>query len=132
MQTTNVYDTYWTFTAERQNIFFRRLSGAPRPWTADPILATHKFTNAYRASDRVSQYLIRHVIYEGGQQPEEVLFRIILFKLFNSISTWELLSRELGLLSWGTFTFDKYDRVLTAALARGQRILHHGKRRVGV
>jgi len=117
-----VYDTYWRFATERQEIFFRRLRGTPPPWTTDPILATHKFTNAYRASDRVSQYLIRHVIYEGSQKAEEVLFRTILFKLFNSITTWQLLVRELGSPSWSAFAFEKYDAVLTAALARGQRI----------
>ena len=36
------------------------------PWTSDYILQTYKFTNTYRASDRVSQYLINNVIYTGG------------------------------------------------------------------
>lgn len=117
-----MYDTYWSFATERQDIFFRRLRGMPPPWTTDPILAVHKFTNTYRASDRVSQYLIRNVIYEGDQQPEEVFFRTILFKLFNSIGTWELLKQHLGVISWATFAFDTYDAVLSAALARGQRI----------
>src|SRR4051812_44983673 len=57
-----VYDTYWKFAAERQEVFFRRLAGGRGPWTSDPVLNEFKFTNAYRASDRVSQYLIRHVI----------------------------------------------------------------------
>ena len=66
---TVVYDSYWRFAAERQEVFFRKLEGRPAPWTDDPIIARHKFTNAYRASDRVSQFLIRHVIYEGEQSP---------------------------------------------------------------
>ncbi len=69
---TVVYDTLWQFAAERQGVFFRKLEGCPPPWTQDPIMARHKFTNAYRASDRVSQYLIRHVIYEGDQSPGDV------------------------------------------------------------
>lgn len=121
-QASPVYDTYWKFARERQEIFFRRLRGTPPPWTTDPILAAHKFTNAYRASDRVSQYLIRNVIYGGEQKPEEVFFRTLLFKLFNSITTWELLQQHLGTLSWATFTFDRYDAVLYAALERGERI----------
>ncbi len=56
---TVVYDTYWRFAAERQAIFFRRLQRQPPPWTEDQILRVHKVTNAYRASDRTSQYLIR-------------------------------------------------------------------------
>ena len=62
------------------------------------MLATYKFTNAYRASDRVSQYLIRNVIYRDDlpMSPHEVFFRILLFKLFNKIETWELLERAIG------------------------------------
>lgn len=119
---TEVYDTYWRFAAERQAIFFRKMSETIPPWTDDPILAKYKFTNAYRASDRVSQYLIRHVIYAGEQTPEEILFRILIFKTFNRISTWELLERSLGTVRYTTYDYKAYDRVLSAALAKGERI----------
>jgi hypothetical protein len=122
VRTTAVFDTYWRFAAERQAVFFRRLEGAASPWTQDPVLTRHKFTNAYRASDRVSQYLIREVAYRGRQQPDEVVFRIVLFKLFNRIATWELLERELGEVAWDGFDVDRYDVVLSGALARGKRI----------
>src|SRR5882757_2662938 len=85
-----VFDSYWQFAAERQAIFFRRISGEAAPWTEDEILSTFRFTNAYRASDRVSQYLIRHVIYDGDHSAQDLVFRIILFKLFNKIETWQL------------------------------------------
>ena len=62
----------------------------------DPVLAAYKFTNGYRASDRVSQYLIRSVIYAGSQKPGELFFRTLLFKLFNRITTWELFERGDG------------------------------------
>src|ERR1051325_10092909 len=65
LRPTVVFTTYWRFAAERQKIFFRRLKKPNPPWTTDPLLQQHKFTNAYRASDRVSQYLIRHVIYSS-------------------------------------------------------------------
>jgi len=119
---TEVYDTYWRFAAERQAIFFRRQQGCPAPWTTDVILQAHKFTNAYRASDRVSQYLIRHVIYEGDQTPNEVFFRIILFKLFNKIETWELLKNTFGELRWDEYDFDRYDQPLNDAFESGHRI----------
>jgi hypothetical protein len=119
---TEVFDTYWRFAAERQMIFFRRLEGAPYPWTADPILGCYKFTNAYRASDRVSQYLIRRVIYSGDQSPDEIFFRIILFKIFNRIETWELLERNLGELRYSEYSFDRYDAILTGAMSQGEAI----------
>ena len=56
-----VLDTYWKFAKLRQDIFFNKIEGNTYPWTKDDILRKHKFTNAYRASDRVSQYLIRYL-----------------------------------------------------------------------
>ena len=60
---TEVFNSYWYFAAERQCIFFKKLRRCSPPWTEDQILTRYKFTNAYRASDRVSQYLIKNVIY---------------------------------------------------------------------
>ncbi len=62
LKATVVYDTYWKFAVERQNIFFKRMLGNADNVTDDTILQEYKFTNAYRASDRVSQYLIKNVI----------------------------------------------------------------------
>ena len=119
---TVVYDSYWKFAAERQEVFFRKLEGHPAPWTDDPIIARHKFTNAYRASDRVSQFLIKHVVYEGEQSPEELFFRTILFKLFNKIETWEMLQDRLSTLCYADYSFQRYDEVLAEAQASGSRI----------
>ena len=119
---TIVFDAYWRFAAERQQIFFRRFDGCPPPWTADTTLAHHKFTNAYRASDRTSQYLIRRVIYEGDQTPKEVFFRILVFKIFNKIATWELLRQKLGQISYADYSFKRYDSVLSESLKEGKSI----------
>lgn len=121
-QPTAVYDTYWRFAAERQEIFFRRCHQTPPPWTSDPILTVFKFTNAYRASDRVSQYLIQKVIYRGEQSEEEIFFRTILFKLFNKIETWELLESAFGHVSYHDFSFEAYDDLLMDALSRSETI----------
>jgi len=119
---TVVFDTYWRFATERQAIFFHRFSGQSGPWTNDPILLHYKFTNAYRASDRVSQYLIRQVIYAGSQTHRDLFFRTILFKLFNRIETWEKLESSLGELSAKTFDFAKYDAVLTSIVEAGETL----------
>src|SRR5262249_32462813 len=109
---------------ERQNVFFRRLERRPLPWTDDPVLKAHKFTNAYRASDRVSQYLIRRVIYRSDlpDDPAEIVFRIMLFKLFNQIQPQELLEKHLGTLTYDGYSFKRYEQVLGRAMARGQKI----------
>lgn len=116
-----VYDTYWKFATERQNIFFNRIRDN-KVWTKDKILTEHKFTNAYRASDRVSQYLIREVIYGFEQEPKEVLFRILLFKIFNKIETWNALINALGNISYKTYDFESYDNVLSELMNSGETI----------
>lgn len=108
MKPTKIYDTYWDFAIERMKIFYGHK-------TEDPILQEYKFTNCFRATDRVSQYLIRHVIYGEGldMHPSEVVFRILLFKTFNKIETWELMCRGLGYTpTEKRFSFDKYTNML--------------------
>ena len=108
-----VYNTYWKFATKRQEVFFKRFNGESFPWSKDVILNQYKFTNVYRASDRVSQYLIKNVIYKGSQNPVEIFFRILLFKIFNRISTWEYLEEKLGKLSFKNYSFRKYNTILT-------------------
>jgi hypothetical protein len=122
LPTTPVFDIYWRFAFERQEMFYRRVEGAQPPWTTDPILRVYRFTNPYRAADRVSQYLIRHVIYDGDQSAEEVCFRTLLFKVFNRIETWTLLKEQIGTLSWRSFDLKQYDAVLGGAMRRGAKI----------
>ncbi len=122
LKPTPVFDSYLRFAVERQNIFWRRLEGKDAPWTDDPILSKWKFTNAYRVLDRVSQYLIREVIDKGKQSIDEIFFRVILFKIFNRIETWELLQSQLEPISFHGFSFDKFDSVLSQAMAEGKAI----------
>lgn len=121
---TVVYDSYWKFAAIRQEIFFNRLYRRDYPWTSDPILKEYKFTNAYRASDRVSQYLIKNVIYDESapSTSKEILFRILLFKLFNKIETWELLKQKFGQITYEDYKFEYYNELLMNAITRGKRI----------
>lgn len=123
-KTTVVYDSYWKFAALRQEIFFNRFNNEPFPWSSDAVLNEYKFTNAYRASDRVSQFLIKEVIYnkEYPKSPKEIIFRVFLFKLFNKIETWELLSKAFGILTYEDYNFSQYDDVLNAAIMSGKRI----------
>jgi hypothetical protein len=136
-----VYETYWYLAAERQRIFFANIKDPyGHPHTDDPILQTYKFTNAYRASDRVSQYLIREVIYADGwreRSVEDTFFRILLFKIFNRISTWELLQDAFDELHAETFDPDAFAEVLESAMQAnnavysGAYLMASGKRAFG-
>ena len=118
-----VYNLYWYFAAERQNIFYKKLEGKQAPWTEDKILQEYKFCNSYRASDRVSQYLIKNVIYNGKRYSnEDMIFRIILFKIFNKESTWEILLDKLGDITLDKFSFKDYCNILEEAKENGNKI----------
>lgn len=118
-----IYDLYWYFANERQNIFIKKLNGDTPPWTNDSILKTYKFCNSYRVNDRVSQYLLKNVIYNGKTyKDEDMLFRIILFKLFNKESTWELLLKEFKDITLSTFDMKEYSKVLTNAINNNIKI----------
>lgn len=118
-----IYDLYWYFANERQNIFIKKLNGDTPPWTNDPILKTYKFCNSYRVNDRVSQYLLKNVIYNGKTyKDEDMLFRIMLFKLFNKESTWELLLKEFKDITLSTFDMKEYSKVLTNAINNNIKI----------
>lgn len=124
METTAVFESYWRFATERQQIYFRRLVDPIGPWTSDPILSVYRFTNAYRAADRVSQYLIREVQShpDRSQDPIELFFRTMLFKLFNKVETWEALEARLGPLSWRTTSLNAICELMDGMLARGRRL----------
>ena len=108
---------YFYFIQERMNIFWRKYNDADQ-LTDDPIFQTYKFTNVYRACDRVSQYLIKNVIYKDLDRytPEDVLLRILVFKVFNKIETWEYLNGK-NEITTKTFNVQK----LTDALTRRQQ-----------
>ena len=119
------FDTYWQFAALRQEVFFNKMKNVPPPWTSDPILNTYKFCNAYRVSDRVSQYLIKNVIYDENRSKneEEVLFRILLFKIFNKIETWKYLENRIGdYITLSNFDFNIYSKILEEAMDSGYAI----------
>lgn len=80
------------------------------------------FVRKYKI-DRVSQYLLKNVIYNGYQYTEEdMIFRIVLFKLFNKESTWELLSSKMGDIRLSNFDFDKCKKILEGAVLDNVKI----------
>lgn len=117
-----IFDTYWRFAAMRQEVFFNKINNVPPPWTSDSIINTYKFCNAYRASDRVSQYLIKNVIYDENRSKneEEVILRILLFKIFNKIETWEYLENRIGdYITLSNFNSNAYSDILQEAMNLG-------------
>jgi hypothetical protein len=119
LRPTIVADTYWRLAAERQRVYQARLDGDRPPWTGDEILSSHRFTNCYRAADRVSQALITQASYRGSQDPAEVLFRTLLFRIFNRPQTWNSLVTQIGEITWTEYSFRRYTAALAAKAAEG-------------
>jgi hypothetical protein len=115
----DAFKYYFHFMNERMSIFWRKFYQDSSPWTDDNILLTNKFTNVYRSCDRVSQYLIRNVIYGSGNfNDRDVLFRILIFKIFNKIETWEYLEKNLGEISLSTFNVSYMSKLLSDRIAQ--------------
>jgi len=119
--TSNVIRSYWTFAAERQHVYHARLAGEPGPWTVDPVISKFRFTNAYRAADRVSQDLIR-IAYAGSQDSCDVLLRVLLFRFFNKPSTWGMLEKTFGDINYESYDINGFADVLDRMLSRGERV----------
>ena len=94
--TTEGYDCYWVFASARQQIYYKRLAGLSKSCTSDSILSIYRFTNPYRASDRVSQYLINEVQYNQKWDWQDTFVRTLLFKIFNRIDTWQHICSQIG------------------------------------
>lgn len=119
-----VYDTYWRFAFERQRVFFNKLRQV-HPLTLDTIMQKYRFTNVYRASDRVSQFLIKDVVYSGDYSVKDVFFRIVLFKLFNRIETWKYLENCMGPVLWENYRYNSWCNQLDL-LVRSKHCLYSG------
>ena len=53
---------------------------------------------------------------------ENQFFRILLFKLFNRIETWEALEEKFSSLSYQNYSFEHYDDFFTRMLEQKQKI----------
>ncbi|MDE0375637.1 MAG: putative DNA base hypermodification protein [bacterium] len=119
---TEVFWSYWYLAAERQRVFFRRILGLPGPWTHDSVISQYRFTNAYRSADRVSQYLLQQVIYDRDRDAVDTILRVLLFKVFNRIETWEWLVSHVGEPDALSFDAGVYTRVLDERFNSGGRL----------
>ena len=119
---TEVFWSYWHLAAERQRVFFRRVLGLPGPWTDDSVISQYRFTNAYRSADRVSQYLLQQVIYDRDRDAIDTIMRVLLFKVFNRIETWEWLVSHVGEPDTSSFDAGVYTRILDKRFSSGDRL----------
>ena len=118
----SLYSTLWRFASERHRVYLQRVAGQPQPWTGDSVLSTYRFTNAFRAADRVSQYLIRMAYSDHDATDDTLFLRTTLFKIFNKIDTWESIVRETGSPTADRFDYLACDELLDRRRKLGKTI----------
>lgn len=84
--------TFLAFVEERHRIWEQRQQGLPQPWTADPVLATRKFTNVFRVLDPGSQF----VFDIEADTAWDTLARLFFYRYTNLPATWDHVKSVLG------------------------------------
>lgn len=107
-----IFKYYFEFIKERIDIFWNKFEDKKNIKTNNEIFLNNKFTNVYRILDRVSQYLVRNVIYQWNYKSEDILFRILLFKIFNKIDTWEYITKTIWEITLKSFNSSMFTKIL--------------------
>jgi hypothetical protein len=91
-------DAYWRFASVRLGQYHDR-AGWSYPYPYDPVVAGWRFTNTFRASDRVSQELI--AVQLAVPDPADRVLATVLFRLFNRPATWYHLAARTDVTAGG-------------------------------
>ena len=106
---------------ERQSIYHKRMVlKEPPPWTDDTVLRNYFFTNVYREEDKGTVFLIRNLI--RIEDDNDLLFAIMVYRLFNDIDTFRFLMLRCKMTRWGTWDWERASRYLNAYENHGNRV----------
>jgi hypothetical protein len=113
------------FVWEREAIRLGREAGLPREkWTDDPVFRKYKFTNVRRRDDRVSQWIITHLIQPAVEDGDEHLwFTLLIARLINWPPTLTKLI-VAGVIPCAPDRFDpaRFEAVLEAAKGEQSKV----------
>lgn len=113
-------DLFWYWVNERQCIYVKKRAGGPWPWTDDDILQTYKFTNVYRNLDAVTVSLHELVFASKKYRSQsELMFAIILFRMFNWPMTFKRLENAELDINWNE---KKASEILNSAKRSGEQV----------
>lgn len=112
---------FWNFVVERQSIYHKRMVlGELPPWTTDRTLRDYFFTNVYREEDKGTIFLLRNIL--KIQDDKDLLFGIMIYRLFNDIDTFRFLWLRCKQTRWGDWEWDRAARYLVAYENHGNRV----------
>ena len=87
-------DLFWKYIIERYKIYLKKKSGEEYPWTEDDILLKWKFTNVFRETDPGTLFVINNIIPNFFSDFENLLFNIIIYRIYNKIDTFEHIGNQ--------------------------------------
>lgn len=95
---------FWKFVAKRQEVWYYS-KVLNRPIIAgDEILRKYRFCNVYRFLDRGTAYSIEKFLWpEKPLAPEDLVFRIVLYRILNKPDTWERIGQGLNRFDLAVF-----------------------------
>lgn len=93
---------FFDFMAAREALRLKKESGAPWPWSDDPILNTYKFTNVKREHDRTTRWMREHWTRPNENRPGgEIIFNCALFRYFGTMEFAEAIGWQTNWLPDG-------------------------------
>lgn len=128
-------DLYWRFIHERHAVWHRRfILRESSPWTTDPVIRDYRFTNVYRELDKGTIYLLDKVVPEidctlanvsclanfHSFEPRDAIFRIMVYRTFNHIDTWEVFTKPVDLIT--PWNFEKVMAAIGLLQSSGTRV----------
>lgn len=63
------YTPLWTWVRERERVRVLKDSGAPQPWTDDPVITTYRFCNVRREDDRGTVWIRENIRESYAEHP---------------------------------------------------------------
>jgi hypothetical protein len=114
-------DDFFQFARERHDIYLRRRSGLPPPWTEDSILRENRFTNVYRELDATTVWF-RENVRDRLRDAPEVLLATVVFRWFNKTEIGQVVFQQPDLLTnrvpWENFLEGGRTHDLSAPIRR--------------
>jgi hypothetical protein len=111
-------DLFWKYIIERYNIFLKKNKGDNYPWTYDPILLEWKFTNVFRDTDPGTLYLINEIIPRFNDDFNNLLFNVIIYRIYNKIET----SEYIGMQNLNDFDADNIEKKLREIVNNNNKV----------
>jgi len=87
-------DSFFNFCKERQNIYNKKESGEPAPWTDDKVLQKYKICNIYREQDFGTKYYLNSILSLYGDNAF-IFFMTIAYRLCNRVYAFEQFRENL-------------------------------------